>query len=158
VDSIFKTLSRVECSLVSMRLQIIHHNISVGLTNTNKHFWCCCQGERLIENSSSITNLVSFFFLFSFRLPTVLMNTTLIKDFSAPSELNLRPMSSSKPTLSDAYELCPRLIEMLQTNTFLGIEDEDPYHHLQQFEQTCDCCTLRVCQARLSVGSFFHSL
>jgi hypothetical protein len=27
---------------------------------------------------------------------------------------------------------------MVQTNTFLGIEDEDPYHHLQQFEQTCD--------------------
>jgi hypothetical protein len=27
---------------------------------------------------------------------------------------------------------------MVQTNTLLGIEDEDPYHHLQQFEQTCD--------------------
>jgi hypothetical protein len=41
-------------------------------------------------------------------------------------------MPSSKPILSDAYEL------MVQTNTFLGTEDEDPYHHLQQFEQTCD--------------------
>jgi hypothetical protein len=28
---------------------------------------------------------------------------------------------------------------MVQTNTFLGIEEEDPYHHLQQFGQTCDC-------------------
>jgi hypothetical protein len=35
VDSIFKPLSRVECSPVSVLLQIIHHNISVGLTNTN---------------------------------------------------------------------------------------------------------------------------
>jgi hypothetical protein len=35
MDSIFKTLSRVECSPVSVRLRIIHHNISVGLTNTN---------------------------------------------------------------------------------------------------------------------------
>jgi hypothetical protein len=35
VDSIFKTLSRVECSPVSVRPQIIHHNISVCLTNTN---------------------------------------------------------------------------------------------------------------------------
>jgi hypothetical protein len=66
------------------------------------------------------------------------MDTTLIKDFSAPSELSLRPMPSSKPILSDTYELHPRLIEMVQTNTFLGIEDEDPYHHLQQFEQTCN--------------------
>jgi hypothetical protein len=65
------------------------------------------------------------------------MDTTLIKDFSA--ELSLRPMPSSKLILSDAYELRPRLIEMVQTNTFFGIEDEDPYHHLQQFEQTCDC-------------------
>jgi hypothetical protein len=67
------------------------------------------------------------------------MDTTLIKDFSAPSELSLRPIPSSKPILVDAYELRPRLIEMVQTNTFLGIEDEDPYHDLQQFEQTCDC-------------------
>jgi hypothetical protein len=66
------------------------------------------------------------------------MDTILIKDFSAPSELSLRPIPSSKPILSDAYELLPWLIEMVQTNTFSGIEDEDPYHHLQQFEQTCD--------------------
>jgi hypothetical protein len=67
------------------------------------------------------------------------METTLIKDFSVPLELSLRPMPSSKPILFDAYELRPQLIEMVQTNTFLGIEDEDPYHHHQQFEQTCDC-------------------
>jgi hypothetical protein len=67
------------------------------------------------------------------------MDTTLIKDFSAPSELSLRLMPSSKPILADAYELRSRLIEMVQNNTFLEIEDEDPYHHLQQFEQTCDC-------------------
>jgi hypothetical protein len=85
------------------------------------------------------------------------MDTALIKDFSAPSELNLRPMTLSKPILYDSYELRPRLMEMVQTNTFLGIEDEDPYHHLQQFEQMT-ACTLRVCQTRLSVGSFFHSL
>jgi hypothetical protein len=67
------------------------------------------------------------------------MDTALIKDFSAPLEISLSPMPSSKPILFDAYELRPQLIEMAQTNTFLGIEDEDPYHHLQQFEQTCDC-------------------
>jgi hypothetical protein len=67
------------------------------------------------------------------------MDTTLIKDFWASSELSLWPMPSSKPILSDSYELRPRLIEMVQINTFLGIEDEDPYHHFQQFEKTCDC-------------------
>jgi len=67
------------------------------------------------------------------------MDTTSIKNFSAPTELSLRPVPSSKPILSEAYELRPQLIEMVQTNIFLGIEDEDPYHHLQEFEQTCDC-------------------
>jgi hypothetical protein len=143
VDSVFKTLSRVECSPVFVCLRIIHHNISVGLTNTNKHFWHLWQGERLRENFLSVTNLVSLFFLFTFILPTVLMDTTLIKDFSAPLELILRPVPSSKPILYDAYELRPRLIEMVQTNTFLGIEHEEPYHHLQQFEQTCDCLHIK---------------
>jgi hypothetical protein len=67
------------------------------------------------------------------------MDTTFIKDFLAPSELSLRHMPSSKPILAGAYELRPQLIEVVQTKTFLEIEDEDPYHHLQQFEQTCDC-------------------
>jgi hypothetical protein len=71
------------------------------------------------------------------------MDTTLIKDFSAPLELILRPVPSSKPILYDAYELRPWLIEMVQTNTFLGIEHEEPYHHLQQFEQTCDCLHIK---------------
>jgi hypothetical protein len=34
-----KPSSRVKCSSVSGRLRIIHHNIFIGLTNTNKHFW-----------------------------------------------------------------------------------------------------------------------
>jgi hypothetical protein len=38
MPQIFKTFSRVECSPVFVRLRIIHHNIFVGLTNTNKHF------------------------------------------------------------------------------------------------------------------------
>ena len=67
------------------------------------------------------------------------MDTTPLINFSAPSVHSFRPILSSKPILSNAYELRPRLIEMVQNNTFLGIEDEDPYFHLQQFEETCDC-------------------
>jgi hypothetical protein len=67
-------------------------------------------------------------------------------------------MPSSKPTLADAYELRPQLIEMVQTNTFSGIEDEDPYHHLQQFEQTCDCLDIEGMSDETIRWKFFHSL
>jgi hypothetical protein len=67
-------------------------------------------------------------------------------------------MPSSKPTLADAYELHPQLIEMVQTNTFSGIEDEDPYHHLQQFEQTCDCLDIEGMSDETIRWKFFHSL
>ena len=63
--------------------------------------------------------------------------------FLAPNERSLRPPSSSKPILFDAFELRPRLIEMVQSHTFSGKIDEDPYYHLQMFEETCDCLRIR---------------
>jgi hypothetical protein len=38
-----------------------------------------------------------------------------------------------------SYELHPCLINMVQDQTFLGEDDEDPYSHLNEFEQTCAC-------------------
>jgi hypothetical protein len=60
VDLIFKTLSRVECSPVSVRLRIIHHNIFVGLTNTNtmdtyKAPTLGSEGKDLIDEHGSFT-------------------------------------------------------------------------------------------------------
>jgi hypothetical protein len=59
-------------------------------------------------------------------------NTPIIK-FSAPNEHSHRPILSSKPILNP-YELRPKLIELVQNQTFSGIVDEDPYLHLQNFE------------------------
>jgi hypothetical protein len=50
-----------------------------------------------------------------------------------------RPKESFKPILAPAYELRPRLIEMVQNHPFSGKEDENSYLHLRDFEQTCDC-------------------
>jgi hypothetical protein len=58
-----KPSSRVKCSPVFVRLRIIHHNISAGLTNTNKHFWHRCRGETVKRELLSITNLVPYFSL-----------------------------------------------------------------------------------------------
>jgi hypothetical protein len=63
VDSIFKTLFPGEVLTGYRALADIHHNISVGLTNTNKHFWRCCQQETVKRELLSITNLVPYFSL-----------------------------------------------------------------------------------------------
>jgi hypothetical protein len=66
-------------------------------------------------------------------------NSTPIYQCSAPMSTSHRPKESSKPILAPAYELRPRLIEMVQNHPFSRKEDENPYLHLRDFKQTCDC-------------------
>jgi hypothetical protein len=37
------------------------------------------------------------------------------------------------------YRLSPWLIAMVQSLSFSGQDDENPYLHVRDFEQTCDC-------------------
>jgi hypothetical protein len=64
---------------------------------------------------------------------------TRIYQYAAPISTSHRPKESSKPILTPAYELRPCLIVMVQNQSFSGKEDKNPYLHLQEFEQTCDC-------------------
>jgi hypothetical protein len=54
-----------------------------------------------------------------------------------------KPPQSAEPILSDGYELRPCLIEMVQKQSFLGEEDENPHTHLNEFEQTCACIHIK---------------
>jgi hypothetical protein len=51
----------------------------------------------------------------------------------------LEPLESSKPILTPGYELRTSLISMVQEQSFSGEGDDNPYSHLQEFEQTCAC-------------------
>jgi hypothetical protein len=66
------------------------------------------------------------------------IDSTPIYQYAAPTSTNHRPKESSKPSLTPAYELRPCLVAMVQNQSFLGKVDENPYLHLQEFEQTCD--------------------
>jgi hypothetical protein len=66
-------------------------------------------------------------------------NITPINQFAAPSSSLLEPLKSSKPILTPGYELRPSLINLVQEQPFSGEGDENPYTHLQEFEQTCAC-------------------
>jgi hypothetical protein len=63
VDSKFKTLSRVE----SVHLRIIHHNISVGLTNTNSY-------EALVTTKLEILRVTALFVWLITHQPVLLLS------------------------------------------------------------------------------------
>jgi len=52
---------------------------------------------------------------------------------------DLLPWESSQPIQISQYRLSSRLIAMIQNLSFLGKENENPYLHIRDFEQTCDC-------------------
>jgi hypothetical protein len=67
------------------------------------------------------------------------MDSTPIYKFSTPKSKFLEPPLSSHPILTDGYELCPAFIAMVREQSFSRQEDENPYIHLQKFEQLCSC-------------------
>jgi hypothetical protein len=137
VDSIFKTLTQVECSPVSVHLRIIHLNISVSLTNTNKHFWRRCRGETVKRELLSIANIVPYFSLdFIFFLSSHLLLSLwdhlvpLLSILSCTLKRKLRPLGTLDLILTSGHELRLRLVEMILKQSFLGATDENSSLHL----------------------------
>ena len=65
--------------------------------------------------------------------------STPIYQYAAPTSARLQPLKSTKPILTPGYELCLCLINMVQDQLFLGKDDENPYSHLNEFDQTYAC-------------------
>ena len=65
-----------------------------------------------------------------------------IQNLSASKGEFVEPPQSSKPTTAPSYELCPGFIAMVREQTFLGLDFENPYHHLTEFEQLYACLTI----------------
>ena len=71
------------------------------------------------------------------------LESTSIYQYGAPTGTSLQPQESSKPILTPGYELLPWLINMVQDQPFSGEVDENPYSHLNEFEQTCACLRIK---------------
>ena len=67
------------------------------------------------------------------------MEQPSILGFSAPKGELLEPPQSEHPIIASSYELHPDLIAMVQKLSFFGLDSENPYHHLREFEQVCSC-------------------
>jgi hypothetical protein len=62
--------------------------------------------------------------------------------YGVPPKSCLKPLESSKPITSSGYELCPKLIHLVQENIFSGSNNENPYSYLDDSEQTCACLSI----------------
>ena len=70
------------------------------------------------------------------------MENLSIQNLSAPKGEFVEPPQSSKPITASSFELCPGFIAMVREQTFSGYDNENPYHHLQEFEQLCSCLSI----------------
>ncbi|RLN35305.1 hypothetical protein C2845_PM03G11140 [Panicum miliaceum] len=67
------------------------------------------------------------------------MDQISIRNLSAPKGELFEPLPSEHPILTSSYELSPDVIAMVQKSSFSGLDSENPYHHLREFEQVCSC-------------------
>ena len=64
------------------------------------------------------------------------MDSTPIYQYVAPMSACLKPPKSSERILTPGYELRLCFIKLIRDKFFLGEGEENPYSHLQEFEQT----------------------
>jgi hypothetical protein len=66
------------------------------------------------------------------------MVCTPIYSFLAPKGKYLESSTSLHPVETEGYEIHPDFISLFRELNFLGGLDENPYKHLQDFEEICD--------------------
>jgi hypothetical protein len=62
---------------------------------------------------------------------------TPIYSFLALERKYLEPASSSHPIEAEGYEILPDFISLVRELNFAGGLDENPYKHVQDFEEIC---------------------
>ena len=67
------------------------------------------------------------------------MDSTPIYQYAKPISASLKPPESSEPIITPGYELRLSLIKLIQDQSFSREGNENPYSHLQKFEQICAC-------------------
>ena len=100
-------------------------------------------GKLSFKSFSILRNLFRIIFNFlSVTSTPATAEQPSIRDFFAPTDEFLEPPFSEHPILSSDYELRSDLIAMVRELSFFGLDSEDPYHHLREFELVRSCCAI----------------
>ena len=87
------------------------------------------------------------------------MEHKTIQNLSAPKGDFVEPPQSLKPITASSYELRLGFIAMVGEQTFSGLDYENPYTHLREFEQLYACLAISsMLQEALRWKLFLFSL
>ena len=93
----------------------------------------------ILEKLLYPTEFIPYHFQFSFcyLYPPLPKEKPSFHSLSAPREEFPEPPPSTRIILTSGYELFPGLITLVRKPSFSGLESENPYHHLSDFEHVC---------------------
>jgi hypothetical protein len=86
----------------------------------------------------------SFCFLFSFDCQDGVRWKSLggtgksLRDYASPRCEDIKLQESDLVLEATRYEIKPRIIKMVATNPFRGVETDNPYRHMRRFTTLCN--------------------
>jgi len=65
------------------------------------------------------------------------LQNLMLRELSTPKAKDLKFQESNAKLAAESYELKPGIIRIAAENLFSGEDDENPYKHLEKFNQVC---------------------
>jgi hypothetical protein len=62
----------------------------------------------------------------------------LLRELAMPSMEDIEIQKLDLPLATTHYEVRPRIIKLVATNPFRGLEDDNPYRHIKEFTMICN--------------------
>jgi hypothetical protein len=81
-----------------------------------------------------------------------------ILTLAMPSMEEIEVQKSDLTLATTHYEVKPRIIKLVATKPFRGLEDDNPYRHIKEFTMICNTVQQEGVSPLGSSGIFFHSL
>jgi hypothetical protein len=61
-----------------------------------------------------------------------------LRELAMPSMEDIEMQKSDLTLATTHYEVKPRIIKLVATNPFRGLEDDNPYRHIKEFMMICN--------------------
>jgi hypothetical protein len=81
-----------------------------------------------------------------------------LREIAMPSMEDIEMQKSDLALATTHYDLKPRIINLVATNPFRGLEDDNPYRHIKEFTMICNTVQQGVSAAWFKWNLFPFSL
>jgi hypothetical protein len=81
-----------------------------------------------------------------------------LRELAMPSMEDIEMQKSDLALATTHYEVKPRIINLVATNPFRGLEDDNPYRHIKEFTMICNTVQQEGVPAALFKWNHFRSL